>query len=404
MERSRGIFGLIVALVVVAAAIQFFRPLPKASATAFALPARVAGAAPRLPWPGGGVQAAEDVEGVGSLGSHGPTAPMAIGSVAKMMVALLVLRQHPLGLYASGPSVAITAADQAAYQEGVRTNQSVLPVVAGERLTERQILEGLLVASANNVANLTAVWLAGSQAAFVAEMNSAAKRLGLAHTHFSDVSGLDPASVSTAADQTRLAEIAMKNPTFAAIAAMPQMTVPSGGLAYNYNDLVGKDGIVGVKTGSTVVGGASFIWAAKRAVKGRPLMIFGGVLGQGATAKRNQLAQALADGAALINAAAKAVRPVTVLASGQEVGQLTAPWSAPVPLVVASPVKALGWGGLAIRSRLRLRLKAGPGQAIAAGTRTGTLTVTVGSQVVSVPVVTRATLPAPSLKWRLTRL
>jgi serine-type D-Ala-D-Ala carboxypeptidase (penicillin-binding protein 5/6) len=400
MARIRWIVGLIVALVVAGAVVQFVRPLPKASAhTSSALPTRVAGSAPHLPWPGGGVQAAEDVEGVGFLGQSGPTQPMAIGSVAKMMTALLVLKHHPLALYANGPTLTITAADTTAYLQDVATNQSVLPVTDGERLSERTLLEGLLVASANNVANLLAVWVDGSTSAFTAEMNSEAKSLGLTNTHFSDVSGLDPATVSTAADQTKLAEIAMKNPTFAMIVAMPQMAIPSGGISYNYNDLLGRDGIIGVKTGSTVVGGASFIWAAQRS----GVTIYGGVLGQGATTKQNQLQQALDDGAALINAAVGVIEPVTVFKTGQEVGQLVAPWSAAVPLVVSAPVHALGWGGLPIKSVLKTTLPSGGDTGVAAGTRVGTLTVTVGSQVISVPVVTKSALPAPSPQWRLTR-
>lgn len=404
MVRTRAVLGLIVALVVVLAVVQFVRPLPTASARAVALPSRLSGSAPRLPWPGSGVQASEDVAGVGSFGSHGPAAPMAIGSVAKMMAALIVLHHHPLGPYANGPSVTVTAADAAAYRADAATAQSVLPVVAGERLSERTLLEGLLVASANNIANLLAVWVAGSESAFTAEMNAKARSLGLRHTHFSDVSGLSPATVSTAADQTQLAEVAMRSPVFAAIVAMPQMAVPSGGVAYNYNGLIGKDGIIGVKTGSTVVGGASFIWAARRAVAGRQVTIFGGVLGQGATPKHNQLAEALDDGVALVNAAARAVRSRTVVASGQEVGQLVAPWAAPVPLVTTAPVRALAWGGLGLHGGLRLTLHMAAGSAVAAGTRVGTLDVTVGSQRLSVPVVTGATLPAPSLRWRLTRL
>jgi D-alanyl-D-alanine carboxypeptidase (penicillin-binding protein 5/6) len=401
--RTRSVLGLIAALIVVLAVIQFVRPMPAATMRQGALPGRVAGAAPRLPWPGGGVQAAEAVQGVGSLGSHGPSAPMAIGSVAKVMVAFLVLKHHPLGPYANGPSVPITAAEAAAYQTAAASHQSVLPVVAGESLSERTLLEGLLVASANNVANLLATWISGSQAAFVGQMNAEAKSLGLRHTHFHDVSGLSPQTVSTAADQTRLAEVAMRNPTFAAIVAMPQMTVPAGGIAYNYNDYLGKDGIIGVKTGSTVVGGASFIWAARRSVAGRTLTVYGGVLGQGATATTNQLAEALHDAVPLIDAAAKAVRTVTVVQAGQTVGTLSAPWASAVPLVAATPVRALGWGGLPVSDSLRLSLRPGRGQGVTAGTRVGTLTVQAGSQRVRVAVDAGASLPSASLSWRLTR-
>ncbi len=67
-----------------------------------------------------------------------------------------------------------------------------MPVQPGEELTERQLLNGLLVHSANNFADVLAQWDAGTMPAFVAKMNAAAAALGMAHTHYADASGLDP--------------------------------------------------------------------------------------------------------------------------------------------------------------------------------------------------------------------
>ena len=91
----------------------------------------------------------------------------------------------------------------------------------GEQLTERQLLEGLLVHSANNFADALAAWDAGSLPAFVDKMNTTAAILGMTGTHFADPSGLDATSESTPADLLRLARWDLASPTFAQIADLP---------------------------------------------------------------------------------------------------------------------------------------------------------------------------------------
>jgi serine-type D-Ala-D-Ala carboxypeptidase (penicillin-binding protein 5/6) len=66
----------------------------------------------------------------------------------------------------------------AAYASGERQGQSVVRVAAGEKLTERQALEAMLIPSGNNIASMLASWGAGSDGAFVAKMNVAAGSLG----------------------------------------------------------------------------------------------------------------------------------------------------------------------------------------------------------------------------------
>lgn len=392
------------AAVIVAGVIQWVRPAPRIERVAIGPAAsKVSGPPPRLPWPVG-VQAAVDIQGVGWMGQHGPTAPMPIGSVAKMMTAWLTIRKHPLAVGANGPSVPITAADAATYAQDAKGQQSVLPVKAGERLSERVLLEGLLVASGNNVAHLLARWVGGNDANFVRMMNREAHRLGMNHTHYAGPSGLGAETVSTAADQIRLAKKIMANPVLAQISAMPQMAVPATGqLAYNYNHVLGQDGIFGVKTGSTVPGGASFIAVAHRPQAGRTLTVYAGVVGQQPTATENQLRLALVDGIHLVVAAAKAVRPVTVVSAGATVGNITVPWQATAVRVAAQhPVRALGFGGLAVSRSVTWSIPP-LSHGLPAGSRVGTLTVTIGSQTFRDPIATRSAIAAKPPLWRLTR-
>lgn len=394
---------LVVVVVLAAAVAQWFRPVPAPTVALARTTMAVPGPRPHLPIPAG-VPTYVDVPAVGALAGQDATTPRPIGSVAKMMTALLVLKAHPLGLYAQGPTLTVTAAEAATEVADAANQQSVMPVTAGEKLSERKALEGLLIASANNIADMLGVWIAGSDAKFVAQMNAEAKTLGLTGTHYADASGLAPQTVSTPQDQVRLAEDAMRIPLFAAIVAMPQMTLPNGGgLSYNYNYALGKNGIVGVKTGSTTQGGASFVWAAANGGTGTAT-VYGALLGQMATTPTaSQLGVILSEGQSLARSALAAVGSHTVLARGASAGTLDVAWSPPVRLVTTAPVTIEGWGGLAVHMRLVAKAPAAA-KGIAAGTRVGVLVVTAGSQKVTVPLVTASAVPAPSPSWRLRRL
>src|SRR5262249_13040940 len=138
-----------------------------------------------------------------------------IASVAKVMTAYVVLRDHPLRVGQGGPTITLTGADVADTDRRRRQQESVVSVAAGEQLTELQALQALLLPSANNTATVLARWDAGSKSRFVARMNATALTLGMSRTRYTDPSGYDDATMSTAADQVRIVEGAMRLPVFA---------------------------------------------------------------------------------------------------------------------------------------------------------------------------------------------
>jgi D-alanyl-D-alanine carboxypeptidase (penicillin-binding protein 5/6) len=204
----------------------------------------------------------------------------AIASVAKVMTAYLVLRDHPLQPGEDGPTITLTDADVADTDRRRRQGESFVSVSGGEQLTERQALQALLLPSANNIAAVLARWDAGSADRFVARMNATARSLGMTQTRYTDPSGFDDATVSTAADQVRLVERAMRLPVFASIVATPSATLPVAGTVHNTNTLLGHNGFVGVKTGSTAAAGGCFAFQAIRWIDGKRTTITGVVLGQ----------------------------------------------------------------------------------------------------------------------------
>jgi D-alanyl-D-alanine carboxypeptidase (penicillin-binding protein 5/6) len=247
-------------------------------------------AAPRRPglaavsWPADGVSAA-DISGFGVVAGPGATRPVPIASVAKVMTAYVVLHDHPLPANGSGPDIAVQPSEAAAYPSQARDGDSLVPVAAGETITERQALEALLLPSADNMAWILARWDAGSQAAFAARMNATARRLGMTGTSYTDPSGLDPSTTSTAADQVRLGMAAMRVPVLAAIAAMPTAVVPVAGVVRNYNTLLGQDGIAGLKTGSTQAAGGCVVIAAWHTAGAHDTLIIAATFGQPGTAQ-----------------------------------------------------------------------------------------------------------------------
>jgi serine-type D-Ala-D-Ala carboxypeptidase (penicillin-binding protein 5/6) len=233
---------------------------------------------PRSVWPAYGQAAVQ-------LGqSHVQAGPnqhrAAIASLAKVMTAYLVLRDHPLQSSQDGPAITLTDADVADTERRQRERESVVSIATGEELTERQALQALLLPSANNIAAVLARWDAGSPDRFVARMNATAQTLAMTHTHYTDPSGYDDTTVSTAVDQVRIVDRAMRLPVFASIVSTPSATLPVAGTVHNTNTLLGYDGFVGVKTGSDDAAGGCFAFRAIRMIHGKRTAITGVVLGQ----------------------------------------------------------------------------------------------------------------------------
>jgi serine-type D-Ala-D-Ala carboxypeptidase (penicillin-binding protein 5/6) len=253
-------------------------------------------ALPSTVWPAQGQAAVK----IGQSQVHaGPNQhPAPIASVAKVMTAYLVLRDHPLQVGEDGPTITLTDADVADTDRRRRREESVVSIAAGEQLTELQALQALLLPSANNIAAVLARWDAGSADRFVARMNAAARSLGMTHTRYTDPSGYDDATVSTAADQVRIVDRAMRLPVFASIVATPSATLPVAGAVHNTNTLLGHNGFVGVKTGSDDAAGGCFAFRAIRRIDGKRTTITGVVLGQ---PRHDQIAAGLAAADAIVD-------------------------------------------------------------------------------------------------------
>jgi serine-type D-Ala-D-Ala carboxypeptidase (penicillin-binding protein 5/6) len=394
--------AVIVVAVVAWVGVQLLRPVPPMTLAASVTTTQVLpGVAPRPDWPGQ-AEAAVGLPGTGLLGTHGGGQPVPIASLAKIMTAYLVLGDHPLPAGESGPAITVTAADAAAYASDQRQAQSVVRVVPGEKLTERQALEAMLIPSGNNIADLLARWDAGSVAAFVAKMNAAAHALGLRQTRYADASGADPSTVSTAADQFRLTTLALQIAAFRQIVAMPQVTLPVAGLAYNVNAALGHDGIVGVKTGSSSHAGGCLAFAATRTVAGSQVTIVGVVLGVRATAAQpSELAGVISASENLLGSVGGDLEHVQVISPGAVLASVSSAWTAGPAAVATTGIAVTAWPGTPVTVTVTPRPL---GHAISQGQPVAQAAITVGSEVRHLTLDASQAAPAPSLGWRLTRL
>ena len=382
--------------------VQLLQPTPALTFAAAAPPLRaLPGTPPRPAWPGR-AQAMIGTPGTGILATHGGTRPRPIASLAKIMTAYVVLRDHPLRPGQAGPRLAVTHADVAAYRQDQKQGQSVVKVVAGEHLTERDALMALLIPSGNNIADLLATWDAGSRSAFVARMNGQGRSLGMHRTHYADPSGVDPATVSTAADQFQLAVRVLQLPVFRQVVALPQAQLPAAGVVYNVNSGLGHLGIDGIKTGSTPQAGGCLVFSAERRVAGRATPVIGAVLGVAATgAQPSELAGVVTASERLLRSVGGKLERVHVVRPGAVFGRVRTAWGASTAAVAATGVTVIGWPGMPARvtvTALPLHPGIRPGQHIARAT------VTVGGSVGHVWLNASRAVPSPSLSWRLARV
>lgn len=218
--------------------------------------------------------------------NHSKQRPAPIASTAKVITALTILAKHPLGAAEEGPTIVMDAADVARYEDYRQVNGSVLPVHEGMRLSEREALAAMLLPSANNIADSMAVWAFGSMDQYRTAAQQLVASLKLDSTTVGlDASGLDPSTVSTVHDLALLASAAMDSPVIASLVARSSFDVQGYGPIQNTNTLIGTDGVIGLKTGTSNQAGGVFLFAAKTTIQGQQVSLVGAVQGAGERAQ-----------------------------------------------------------------------------------------------------------------------
>ena len=234
---------------------------PAASAATKAAAAAKAPAGVQAPW----AELANAVTGA-DLWSRTSVSERPMGSVTKVMTAYVVIEAGGLNRVITVPK-GITAYDK-------KYDASTAGLVPGEKLTTLQLLYAMMLPSGCDAAYTLAVAYGPGFSGFVAEMNAAARKLGLSKTHFSDPAGLpDPGeytNYSTARDLISLGRDAMKLAVFRQVVATRsyRLAAGAGHRAHTWKNLnqllTSYAGAIGIKTGFTAAAGECLLFEARR--------------------------------------------------------------------------------------------------------------------------------------------
>lgn len=348
--------------------------------------------ASKLMWPGYG-QAAIGAVGYGLLSNQGDQKPLPTASVAKVFTALAVLKERPIIAGQQMPMLTMTTADVSKYREYAAQGQSVIAVEAGVQLTEYQALQALLLPSANNMAETLTIWAFGSTDNYLKFANPFAKTLGMNNTHIADASGFSPQTVSTAVDLAKLAEIAMNHPIIAEIVGQAQATLPVAGTVYNVNNLIGNDGVVGIKTGTTDEAGGCYMFAVKRAVGGeRDVTLVGVILG----AESRSIA--ISDAMALFESAFKLFKKTDIIYDSQIFGKINQIDGKTSAIVSNKKLSLVTWDNK--MPKVEISTKA-LDSSVKQGDEVGSADIKSGDMVYSLPLTASGNIQSPSLLWRI---
>jgi D-alanyl-D-alanine carboxypeptidase (penicillin-binding protein 5/6) len=380
-------------IVIIAVVVLYTRPLPSLYPVnnISSIPAST----PVISWPAGG-QAAVGALHYGLLKTDGIQTPQPIASTAKLITALMVLNKYPLSVGQQGPSITITASDVAIYNQYVAEDGSVVQVVSGEQLTEYQMLEAMLLPSANNIADTLAIWAYGSLPNYTTAANQYVKTLDLTSTTIgTDASGFLPTTVSTAANLVTLGEVSMENPVIAQIVGQTQVTLPVAGNVKNVNYLLGQDNIIGIKTGNTDQAGGVYTFAANDILSPTSTVTIIGAI-EGAPDLQTALSEALP----LLESAETNFKLTTIVTSQSAVAHYNVPWAGSINAVSAKSIIDANWVGQPSKPVLSLHAIYAP---LKVGATIGSIMTNTSPANSSVPVILQNPVPSAPWWWRIIR-
>lgn len=392
LRRRLTVFGVLVLILGIIGYLAFaiLRPLPATAAT-LAPTETITQTVDQMAWPAYGNGAIGAVGFDGILSSHGAQQSTPMASITKTVTALVVLDAMPLAAGESGPELTLTAADQRIYSEVIAEGGSAAPVAVGSVFTERQLLEAMMLPSANNYSITLANWAYGSVENFLAAATTWLGAHGLAGTHLADSSGLHQDSRSTPADLVTIGELVIAHPVLSEIVAQQSADLPVIGAVKNTNKLLGQNGVIGLKTGTTRIAGACLLFAAEIAVGETTITVVGVILG----APNHSALNAAVLG--LLETATAGFRELPLVVDGDSFGSYTTPWGATTDIVATESASVLVWQDATVA----VEVTASPLISGTADLEVGQATFTVGDDVITVPLALADELEDADTGWRI---
>ena len=349
-------------------------------------------AAPSVAYPPYGASGFGAVGYDGVLGSAGAVTPVPIASVSKVITALVVLDARPIAEGSDGEEITFDERDMQFFLDQIPVDGSRAEVVLGESLSERAVIEKMLVVSSNNHALSLADWAFGGVDAFAPAATAWLAAHGLTSTTMVEPTGLDPRNESTVADLVEIGKLVLENPTLAEIVSTAVIDLPESGPTANSNELLGIDGVDGIKTGNTDEAGSCLLFSADRTIGSQTVTIIGVVLGG---PDKDAVAASVRQ---ILDQAYAGFREVQVIAQGTEIATYTTPWGDSAVAIAAESSTALVWADTPVV----VTVDAASLRLAADGSAAGELDVVAGERTFSVPLEIRGTIEDPGPWWRLT--
>ena len=341
--------------------------------------------------PVNGISAFGLQDGTDLIAGQGADQSYPMASITKIVTALVVLDKYPLADGQPGPSVRMGRADLAFYEDYYLRGAKLLHVLEGWTFTERELLEIVLVDSAANYASSLSHWAFGSNTSYAAAARRWLDAHGLADIHVVEPVGLDERNTATPAALVELGRIALANPLVAELVGTQSLPMHDIGGLSNTNELLGSDGITGIKTGTLDDYGASLLFSTNLSIEGGTLPLVGAVLGSwDHSLLGNEVHTLLAS-------VQNNYHRLQLVHQNDVFGSYTTPWGDTAEVIAANGADLVVWGDQSVE----LKVTVDDVTTASDGDEIGEAVFTSGDETITVPLLLKGSIEDPGFWWRV---
>ncbi len=315
------------------------------------------------------------------VGGYEPQELRPTASMAKMILGLAIVREKPLNLGEPGEAIVINEEYYKLYQYYASNGGSTTEVEIGEEISEYDALMSVFLESSNNMADTLAIWAFGSMDAYNDYAKNMLKELELDNIYLGpDASGFDAGTKGTASDLAKLARYVMMDPVLKQVVSTVSYNVPVAGEIENTNKLLGRNNILGVKTG--FIGEVSGYCLASSYLEGDNIITL--VLMGAPTREKSFI-----DSLSIIRILQEKMPYKKIASAGEVVGYYDSWWTGKVKIVATEDLYGLGWADAITTSNLEM------------DGETGFLTIVVGESNYKISVKAEKYDTSPSMADRI---
>jgi D-alanyl-D-alanine carboxypeptidase (penicillin-binding protein 5/6) len=365
---------------------SYLRPLPPIESTIVSKPNNLENKQ-IVSWGQYGSQAIGLV-GYGVNNQTGSQVPSPVASTIKVLLTLCVLNKKPLELNQQGPNITITPTDVANYTTDLSLGESVVKVEAGEVISEYQALQALLIASANNFADILVNWAFGSTAQYLTYANQFTKSIDMNSTTVADNSGFLTSTISNANNLAILGQTATTNPVVANIVDEYTAVIPVAGEIVNYNTNLNpslNSQINGIKTGNTTAGGGNYIYSSN----------YSGYKLVGSIVNAPNLDDALNEAPKVLTAYEKQIKIITPVTKNQVVAYYSLPWANKILVYSPNSIK------IPVEPNTNYSIYIDLDKYLPNQLNSGHIIISNKNLTIQYPIIAQNTYSTPSLWWRI---